>query len=99
MKKISRFCSVIDIFKIRTDVVCRSIVIATYGQALAIDKKPNIVPLYLLSSYIISTYGVVEGAERFTVDWHQQEEANNCARQGKKATKATRNSRGAGRQY
>ena len=41
--------------------------------------------------------GVVEGAERFMVEWHQQEEAKRCARHAKEVTLGTNDRRGAGR--
>ena len=41
--------------------------------------------------------GVVEGAERFMVEWHQQVEAKRCARHAKEVARGTRDRRGAGR--
>ena len=35
--------------------------------------------------------GVIEGAERFMVEWHQQEEANRYAHYEKEAAQSTRN--------
>lgn len=33
----------------------------------------------------IVEYGVIEGADRFMVAWHQQDEAKTCARQGERS--------------
>ena len=41
--------------------------------------------------------GVVEGAERFVVEWHQQQEDKRCARHAKEEARGTRDRRGAGR--
>ena len=41
--------------------------------------------------------GVVEGAERFMAEWHQQEEAKGGARHTKEVARGTRDRRGAGR--
>ena len=38
--------------------------------------------------------GVVEGAERLMVEWHQQEEAKRCARHEKEVAQATRDRKG-----
>ena len=38
--------------------------------------------------------GAVEGAERFMVEWHQQEEAKRCPRHAKEVARGTRDRRG-----